>query len=269
MNTILGWAVRFLLGLSSSPLTPALVGSFYWWSVNSEITITIAIQTAGTALGAFLGSVVTGLMIKHFSWQMAFYVEGTIALVIAILWILLADPKPEDRQAQSVSTFCSKIKISSRMTQEELNFILADRSLKEVTTLQSVPWKQIMKSYPIGVTAFAWFGAQYLVYNGPMSVPAYLNRVHNIPVPKLGIIFGLVSLTVVFSTIVISYAIDEIRRRTQLTDTRVRKIFAVACSIMILSCLLSKSFGIFSCSSIGEGGLLIIYILFSMIYASR
>ena len=36
-----------MLGLVSSPIMPATVGSFYWWGVNSEITISLSIQGAG------------------------------------------------------------------------------------------------------------------------------------------------------------------------------------------------------------------------------
>jgi len=38
----------------------------------------------------------TGIIIKFFTWQTAFYVQGITMVAISIIWVILVDPKPED-----------------------------------------------------------------------------------------------------------------------------------------------------------------------------
>ena len=51
-------------------------GSWYWWGLPSEISVAIAVQTAGITIGNCLGAVGTVFIIDKYNWEMSFYISG-------------------------------------------------------------------------------------------------------------------------------------------------------------------------------------------------
>ena len=80
LNTSTGLATQVLLGMTSSAIFPGLQGSFYWWSVPSEITQSISIQGGGVGVGSCLAAIITGTILKYLSWEFVFYVNGILML---------------------------------------------------------------------------------------------------------------------------------------------------------------------------------------------
>ena len=78
-------------------------------------------------------------------------------LVISLIWMVMVDENPEDGRKRSDTNLLTNLKIASQMSDEELDFMLSDRSAREEKFyFRDVPWRSLFKSYPILIAGLAW-----------------------------------------------------------------------------------------------------------------
>ena len=230
-------AMRIILGLSSGPIMPALQGSWHWWSLKEELTVAIAVQTAGITIGNCVGALGTGFLINNFNWQMSFYVSGLFMIFIGIIWILLVSPLPEMEINPADNSMLSRLKISHRMSAKEKTLIVNSRGTQAKTIgLADVPWGKILKSYKLGTLAMVWFAMSYMIYNATNNLPTYLKRVHEMSISQIGNVFGLVAVVTMIVNIGVACMADRMRK--VMKTTSVRKLLAGLLSLIFVPCSL-------------------------------
>ena len=88
-NTILLWLFVFFWGASGwfqSAGFPAVAKSLTYWYSNSERGTKWSLWSCSHQTGTFLSVIVSGFLVAHYGWKMAFFVPGTLAVLVAI-WL--------------------------------------------------------------------------------------------------------------------------------------------------------------------------------------
>ncbi len=88
-NTILLWLFVFFWGASGwfqSAGFPAVAKSLTYWYSNSERGTKWSLWSCSHQVGTFLSVIISGFLVAHFGWKMAFFAPATLAL-IASVWL--------------------------------------------------------------------------------------------------------------------------------------------------------------------------------------
>ena len=88
-NTILLWLFVFFWGASGwfqSAGFPAVAKSLTYWYSNSERGTKWSLWSCSHQVGTFLSVIVSGYLVAHFGWRMAFFAPATLAILVAI-WL--------------------------------------------------------------------------------------------------------------------------------------------------------------------------------------
>ena len=88
-NTILLWLFVFFWGASGwfqSAGFPAVAKSLTYWYSNSERGTKWSLWSCSHQVGTFLSVIISGFLVAHFGWKMAFFVPGALAILVAI-WL--------------------------------------------------------------------------------------------------------------------------------------------------------------------------------------
>src|SRR5574344_809049 len=84
--TILLWLFAFFWGANGwfqSAGFPAVAKSLTYWYSNSERGTKWSLWSCSHQVGTFLSVLISGFLVAHYGWQMAFLVPSTIAIIIA------------------------------------------------------------------------------------------------------------------------------------------------------------------------------------------
>lgn len=87
---------RLLLGIAESFIFPALLILLTNWFTRSERSRANAILILGNPITMLWMSAVTGLLIKHFGWQMTFILEGIPSVLWAFVWLAVVRDRPRN-----------------------------------------------------------------------------------------------------------------------------------------------------------------------------
>ena len=112
---------------------PALYRLFSIWSHPHERTAFIAIAYGGFAVGAFIAFPISAFLCKYSSWEITFYIIGSISLLFGIACHWLVYSTLEDHP---------------RLTRAEYNYLKINKHAK-MSKGQNVPWKSIFSSVPV------------------------------------------------------------------------------------------------------------------------
>ena len=111
-NTILLWLFVFFWGASGwfqSAGFPAVAKSLTYWYSNSERGTKWSLWSCSHQMGTFLSVIISGYLVAHFGWRMAFFVPGTIAILAAIwLYNRLRD-KPQSLGLPDVESYRGEV----------------------------------------------------------------------------------------------------------------------------------------------------------------
>ena len=111
-NTILLWLFVFFWGASGwfqSAGFPAVAKSLTYWYSNSERGTKWSLWSCSHQMGTFLSVIISGYLVAHFGWRMAFFVPGSIAILAAIwLYNRLRD-KPQSLGLPDIETYREEI----------------------------------------------------------------------------------------------------------------------------------------------------------------
>ncbi len=107
-NTVLLWIFVFFWGASGwfqSAGFPAVAKSLTYWYSNSERGTKWSLWSCSHQFGTFLSVIVSGCLVEHFGWKMAFFAPGTIAIIAAIwLYDRLRD-RPQSLGLPDIETY--------------------------------------------------------------------------------------------------------------------------------------------------------------------
>lgn len=88
-GTVLLWLFAFFWGANGwfqSAGFPAVAKSLTYWYSNSERGTKWSLWSCSHQVGTFLSVIVSGFIVAHYGWKMAFFVPATLAIVVAV-WL--------------------------------------------------------------------------------------------------------------------------------------------------------------------------------------
>src|SRR5574344_1362127 len=89
-SSVLLWLFAFFWGANGwfqSAGFPAVAKTLTYWYSNSERGTKWSLWSCSHQVGTFLSVIVSGFLVAHFGWRMAFIVPGVFALLVA-LWLM-------------------------------------------------------------------------------------------------------------------------------------------------------------------------------------
>jgi ACS family D-galactonate transporter-like MFS transporter len=95
------FALRFLLGVGESVVTPASMRWIRFHFPEKQRGLAIGIQMAGTKLGPAIGAWIAGRLILSYGWKTMFVLLGLGSLLWLIPWLTLVDD--DDRQIEKAA----------------------------------------------------------------------------------------------------------------------------------------------------------------------
>ena len=107
-NTVLLWLFVFFWGASGwfqSAGFPAVAKSLTYWYSNSERGTKWSLWSCSHQVGTFLSVIVSGFLVAHFGWKMAFFVPGTVAIIIAIWLFDRLRDRPQSLGLPDIETY--------------------------------------------------------------------------------------------------------------------------------------------------------------------
>lgn len=107
-NTILLWLFVFFWGASGwfqSAGFPAVAKSLTYWYSNSERGTKWSLWSCSHQVGTFLSVIVSGFLVAHFGWRMAFFVPATLAILVAIWLFNRLRDKPQSLGLPDVESY--------------------------------------------------------------------------------------------------------------------------------------------------------------------
>ena len=107
-NTILLWLFVFFWGASGwfqSAGFPAVAKSLTYWYSNSERGTKWSLWSCSHQMGTFLSVIISGYLVAHFGWRMAFFVPGSIAILAAIWLFNRLRDKPQSLGLPDIESY--------------------------------------------------------------------------------------------------------------------------------------------------------------------
>ena len=107
-NTILLWLFVFFWGASGwfqSAGFPAVAKSLTYWYSNSERGTKWSLWSCSHQVGTFLSVIISGCLVEHFGWKMAFFAPGTIAIIAAIWLFDRLRDRPQSLGLPDIETY--------------------------------------------------------------------------------------------------------------------------------------------------------------------
>ena len=111
-NTILLWLFVFFWGASGwfqSAGFPAVAKSLTYWFSNSERGTKWSLWSCSHQVGTFLSVIVSGFLVAHFGWRMAFFVPATLAILVAIWLFNRLRDKPQSLGLPDVESYREEV----------------------------------------------------------------------------------------------------------------------------------------------------------------
>lgn len=142
-------AVRFLLGTGEACVFPSSNRLVASWIPNQERGLANGIIFAGVGTGAATAPPIITYIIDHYGWRWSFWITAMVAIVIGVIWFLIARDRPEDHPW---------------ITPEEVAHIRAGIPKSGPAGSGAVPWGAIFRSKDVLAVSGSYFCYCYVAY---------------------------------------------------------------------------------------------------------
>src|SRR5713226_9235551 len=153
------FALRFLLGVGESVVTPASMRWIRFHFPEKQRGLAIGIQMAGTKIGPAIGAWLAGKLIVGYGWKTMFVALGLGSLLWLIPWLTLVDD--DDRQIE--------------------------KAAKTAGPQTGASFGRLLASPVIWGTIIGTFCYMYFVYFCMTWMPAYFAETHHLSLDKMGL----------------------------------------------------------------------------------
>jgi MFS family permease len=192
-------ALRFMLGVGESVVTPASMRWIRFHFAEKERGLAVGLYMTGTKIGPAIGAPIAAWLISAFDWRIMFLVLGLGCLIWLVPWMLLV--KNDDRQIE--------------------------RAAAARSTVAPVSFGRILASPVIWGTIIGTFCYMYFVYFCMTWMPAYFVEQRNLSLNQMGLyqFFSFAGMATMAA--VAGFAADRMIARGG-NPVRVRKGFTIA-----------------------------------------
>lgn len=163
-------AARIAMGAGESAVFPSafeIIGR--WVPANARTRATGRILS-GIPVGQVAGLILTGWMLAHFAWPVAFYSFGAVGFVWAIAWFRFMARNP------------MKDPHESPMERELLH-----ANAIPMQSCEPVPWRRLLVSVPVFALVCAHFASNWTLYVLLAWLPSYFREVLHLSIASAGL----------------------------------------------------------------------------------
>ncbi|EFX79896.1 hypothetical protein DAPPUDRAFT_52115, partial [Daphnia pulex] len=216
--------VRFIQGLGAGVSSPAIHVMLTKWVLPKERNLMSSLIYAGTALGTVISLPFSGILASVGGWESVFYVEGGLALIWCVLWLLFIYDSPEEHP---------------RINSEELNLFKSYcGDNRERKCLPPVPWKALTTSGPFWAILVAHTCANFGWYMLLVELPTYMKAILRFNISQNSALSAIPYLSLWVFSIVWSNRLDWAKGKGWISTTTVRKLSTAVASLLPAACLI-------------------------------
>ncbi len=205
---------RVGMGIGEAGLFPASYEMFGRWVPATERSRAIARLLSGIPLGTVLGTMVTGWLVGHFGWPMAFYSFGAVGLVWVAVWLTQVHNDPHS---------------DPRVAKEERGLLPPPLPRG---TRAPVPWRRLLVRPQVLAVIVGHFAATWNLYVLLSWLPSYFRDVQHLSIVNAGL-FSAAPWLSMFVVIHFSASVADRMIARGVSATRTRKI--MQCTGLLVS----------------------------------
>ncbi len=184
--TVLAWSagsmalIRFLFGMGEAGAFPIATRSLSRWMLPTERGLAQGATHAGSRLGGAITPALVVLIIAHYGWRTAFICCGSLGLIWASVWFWYYRDTPDEHRS---------------VNPEERELIRSSLELARGSkSMQSVPWKRIVRSPQMWILSGMYFCYAYNLSVYLVWFPKYLNDHRGFNLKQMGLYASLLLL---------------------------------------------------------------------------
>jgi len=141
--------IRFLLGIGEAVALPTFNRTVANWLTPSERGLGIGVSIGGIGLGSALTPPLVAWLMTHYGWKMAFYVTGSVGVMVAVAWSWFARDTPRDHP---------------RVTPEELAWITQTAEGRSPVRPASSSFKAVLRQPSVWFLTLSYTMLGYVAY---------------------------------------------------------------------------------------------------------
>eukprot|EP01018_Ginkgo_biloba_P033305 Gb_18639 [translate_table: standard] len=264
---------RLLVGVAQGFIFPSIHAVLAQWVPPHERSRSVSLTTSGMYFGAAAGMLVLPGLVQLRGPQAVFLAEAAMGAMWAMLWFKYAsDPPHSDRLKASTAGFGETTTYGHKKDLLPVTMVQENGDASSTASVQrrkvesgsgtsrvlTIPWKNIMLSYPIWAIVVNNFTFHYALYVLMNWLPTYFERGLQLSLQKMGSSKMLPYLNMFVFSNIGGVIADHLITRRLLTVTNTRKLlntggFVVAAFALMLMPSLRTSWGAILCSSISLG----------------
>ncbi|XP_073938826.1 sodium-dependent phosphate transport protein 4 isoform X1 [Castor canadensis] len=169
-------ATRIVQGLSQGVGYGGQLAVWQRWAPPHERSSLCSIALSGMILGAFLVTLMGGLISQALGWPFVFYIFGGIGCVCCLLWCVVVYDDPGSHPWISTS---------------EKEYIISSLDQQVSSEKQSLPIKAMLSSLPLWSICLCSFSHQWLINTFLMYTPTYISFVFKVNIRDNGLLSSL------------------------------------------------------------------------------
>jgi len=203
------FAFRTILGIAEGPNFPALTRVVTDWLPVSERARSTAFDLAAVPLASVIGAPLISHLIVTLSWQMMFFILGSLGIVWSFFWLWLFTDYPQNNK---------------RVGPEELLHIRegkppeAGRSDAEIRShelsLGKSTWKFMLLNPALMANNYAFFAFGYLLFFALTWLPEYFESTYGVHLKQVGWFLIAPWLTSAILLVTAGFISDRIWKKT-------------------------------------------------------
>ncbi|EYU32361.1 hypothetical protein ABFS82_05G142800 [Erythranthe guttata] len=229
---------RLLVGVAQGFIFPSIHTVLAQWVPPHERSRSISLMTSGMYFGAAAGMLMLPNLVKLRGPQSVFVVEAILGAIWSLLWFMYASDPPR-----------SDLPIKGKQKTKGEN---------GVRTMQNIPWKRIVLSWPIWAIVANNFTFHYALYVLMNWLPTYFEMGLNSSLQEMGSTKMMPYLNMFIFSNIGGVIADHLITRRILTVTNTRKVlntvgFVVASFALMALPLFRTADGVVLCASVALG----------------
>ena len=224
-NTILLWLFVFFWGASGwfqSAGFPAVAKSLTYWYSNSERGTKWSLWSCSHQVGTFLSVIISGFLVAHFGWKMAFFAPGILAILVAIWLFDRLRDRPQSLGLPDIETY-----------NEEPSAKKVDNAEVDTRTYAQIFKENILCNKTIWMLAIAYIFVYIIRFGAEDWMIKYLNEAKDNSLELAAMKLSSLPLVGIAGTICAGLISDKIFKGKRAPVNLIYLVGVVVCLVLL------------------------------------